>query len=240
MIQIIPSISIYNGKCVKVPPGDFEHAVVYGDSPLDVAQTFEDHGIRRIHLIDLDGAKKGRVVNYNILQMIAGYTNLDIDFSGGIHTDSDVRTAFECGAKYITAASVAATERGFFSSWLISYGRERIVMAADARAGKIITGGWRQKTDIDLMELVGYYYERGIKYVKCTDVGRDGQLQGPATDLYEQILAAYPDICLLASGGVRSVEDIRKLDEMGVYGVMFGKAYYEGQIDLDDLRPFLQ
>jgi phosphoribosylformimino-5-aminoimidazole carboxamide ribotide isomerase len=240
MIQIIPSISIFNGKCVKVPPGDFEHPIEYGDSPLDVAQTFADHGIERLHLIDLDGARKGKVVNYEILQMIAAYTDLHVDFAGGIQTDSDIRTAFVCGAKFVTSASVAATERAFFASWLISYGRERIVLAADTKNGKIITGGWQRNTDIDLMELIDYYYERGIKYVKCTDVSLDGQLQGPAIPLYKQILAKYPDIKLLASGGVRSVADIEKLAEIGVYGVMFGKAYYEGLINLKDLEKFTQ
>jgi phosphoribosylformimino-5-aminoimidazole carboxamide ribotide isomerase len=240
MIQIIPSIAIYQGKCVKVPPGDFEHPVVYGDSPIEVAQTLEDHGIKRVHLIDLDGAKQGGVVNYNALKMMTGYTDLSIDFSGGIQTDSDVRLAFESGAKFITSATIAAKERTFFAGWLVTYGRERVVLAADSKKGKIVTGGWMRETEIDLMELIGYYYERGIKYVKCTDVNRDGTLEGPAIELYKQILQEYPELCLLASGGVRSVADIDKLAEIGVYGVLFGKAYYEGKIDLKDLRQYLE
>jgi phosphoribosylformimino-5-aminoimidazole carboxamide ribotide isomerase len=239
MIRIIPSISIYQGKCVKVPPGDFEHPVVYGDSPVEVAQIFEEHGIRRIHLVDLDGAKKGSVVNYGMVRMIAGYTNLTVDFAGGIQTEEDVRLAFANGAVSVAAASVAASNRELFLSWLNTYGRERIVLTADTRKGKIVTDGWRRSTDIDLFELIGYYYERGIKYVKCTDVGRDGTLEGPAIELYKQILVDFPDICLMASGGVRSVNDIDSLADAGVYGVIFGKAYYEGKIKLDDLRNYL-
>jgi phosphoribosylformimino-5-aminoimidazole carboxamide ribotide isomerase len=239
MIQIIPSISIYNGKCVKVAPGDFEHPEIYDVNPIELAQTFEDHGIKRVQLIDLDGSKKGRVVNYNILRMIASYTNLEIDFTGGIQTDSDVRIAFENGAKYITAGTVAATERKFFSSWIVSYGREKIVLAADAQNGKIMTRGWQKITGIDLMELIGYYADRGVKYIKCTDVSRDGTLEGPSFDLYKKILSTYPDIYLIASGGVSSLDDIIKLEEMGVHGVMFGKAYYEGKIDLKDLERLI-
>lgn len=239
MTQIIPSIAIYKGKCVKVAPGDFEHPEVFDVNPIELAQLFEDHGIRRIQLIDLDGAKKGRVVNYNILRMIANYTSLAIDFSGGIYTDSDVRIAFENGARYITAASVAATERSFFSSWIVSYGREKIVLAADAKDGKIMTQGWQKKTGIDVMELIGYYVDRGVKYVKCTDVNRDGKMEGPAFELYKNILETYPDIFLMASGGIRSLDDIAKLEEIGVQGVMFSTAYYEGKIDLKDLERMI-
>jgi len=239
MIQIIPSISLYQGKCVKVPPGDFENPIIYGDSPMEVAQLFEDYGIRRIHLIDLDGAKKGSVVNYSVLRMIAGYTNLAVDFTGGIHSDEDVQLSFQSGASYIAAASVAATNRELFSAWMRTYGRDRIVLTADAIEGKIVTDGWRRSTTIDLFELIAWYYERGIKYVKCTDVGRDGTMEGPAIELYKQILSDFPDICLIASGGVRSVADIDSLAVAGVYGVIFGKAYYEGKIRLEDLRDYL-
>jgi len=239
MIQIIPSISIYQGKCVKVPPGDFENPVIYGDSPIEVAQLFEEHGIRKIHLVDLDGAKKGSVVNFSVLRMIAGYTSLSVDFSGGIHTDEDVQLALENGATYIAAASVAAINQDIFASWIKTYGRERIVLTADSLNGKIITDGWRHSTAIDLFSLIAYYYERGIKYIKCTDVGRDGTMEGPALDLYKQILTDFPDICLMASGGVRSVADIDNLATIGVYGVIFGKAYYEGRIKLEDLRHYL-
>jgi phosphoribosylformimino-5-aminoimidazole carboxamide ribotide isomerase len=239
MIEIIPSISVYQGKCVKVPPGDFENPIVYGDSPMEVAQAFEDNGIRRIHLIDLDGAKKGSVVNHNVLQMIAGYTNLSIDFTGGIHTKADAQMAFDNGAKFVTAASVAATKRDFFATWIGHFGREKIVLAADALRGKIVTDGWRKSTGIDLFEQIAFYYEKGIKCVKCTDVGRDGTLEGPSIGLYKQILTDFPGICLLASGGVRNTKDIHKLAEIGVFGVIFGKAYYEGKIKLRDLRDYL-
>jgi phosphoribosylformimino-5-aminoimidazole carboxamide ribotide isomerase len=239
MIQIIPSITLYKGKCVKMAPGDFENAEVFDVDPIGLAQSFEDHGIKRIQLIDLDGAKRGRVVNHNILRMIAHYTNLAVDFSGGIFTDSDVRIAFENGAKFITADSVAANERNFFASWVVSYGREKIVLSADARDGKIVTHGWQKNTNIDLMEFLGYYVERGIKYVKCTDLGSVGKMQGPAFGLYKTILETYPDIYLLASGGVRSMDDIMKLEEMGVQGVMFSTAYYQGKIDLKDLEKLI-
>lgn len=239
MIQIIPSISIYQGKCVKVPPGDFENPIIYGDSPVEVAQAFEDHGIRRIHLIDLDGAKKGSVVNQNVLQMIAGYTRLAVDFTGGIHTASDVEVAFGSGAMYVTAASVAVTDREQFSEWITGYGREKIILAADAINGKIITDGWRRNTEVDLLELIGFYHAKGIKYVKCTDVNRDGKMQGPAIQMYKRILESFPDICLLASGGVRTIDDIEQLAVAGVYGVIFGKAYYEGKIKLEDLRAYI-
>ncbi len=239
MIQIIPSISVYQGKCVKVPPGDFEHPVIYGDSPVEVAQAFEEHGIRRIHLVDLDGARKGSVVNFSVLRMIAGYTSLSVDFSGGIHTSEDVQLALQNGATYVAAASVAATNCQEFASWIETHGKDRIVLTADSINGKIITRGWQQNTQIDLFELISYYYTLGIKYVKCTDVGRDGRMAGPAIDLYKQILAQFPDICLLASGGVHSVADIDKLALAGVYGVIFGKAYYEGKIKLEDLRHYL-
>ncbi len=239
MIEIIPSISVYQGKCVKVRPGDFENPVIYCDNPMEVAQAFEDNGIRRVHLVDLDGAKKGSVVNQEGLRMIAGYTNLAIDFTGGIHTEADAQMAFENGAKFVTAASVAATERDFFASWIGYFGRDRIVLAADVLDGKIVTDGWRKSTDIDLFEQIAFYYEKGIKYVKCTDVGRDGTLEGPSLGLYRQILADFPGICLLASGGVRDTGDIHKLAEIGVFGVIFGKAYYEGRIKLKDLRDYL-
>lgn len=239
MIQIIPAISIYQGKCVKVPPGDFENPIIYGDSPVDVAQLFEEHGIRRVHLVDLDGAKKGTVVNFSVLRMISGYTSLSIDFSGGIHTSEDVQLSLQNGATYVAAASIAVTDRKEFSSWIDTYGKDRIILTADSRNGKIITDGWRQSTQIDLFELIGYYHSLGIKYVKCTDVGRDGTMEGPAIDLYKQLLEEFPDLCLLASGGVRSVTDIDKLAVAGVYGVIFGKAYYEGKIKLSDLRHYL-
>ena len=239
MIEIIPSISVYQGKCVKVRPGDFENPVIYCDSPMEVAQAFEDNGIRRIHLVDLDGAKKGSVVNHEVLRMIAGYTSLAIDFTGGIHTEADAQTAFENGASFVTAASVAATNRELFVAWIGCFGREKIVLAADTLAGRIVTDGWRKSTDIGLFEQIAFYYEKGIKYVKCTDVGRDGTLEGPSIGLYQQILADFPGICLLASGGVRNTADIHRLAEIGVFGVMFGKAYYEGRIKLKELREYL-
>ena len=240
MIEIIPSISIYQGKCVKVAPGKFENPVVYGNDPLEVAQEFKDQGITRISIIDLDGAKQGEAVNYNILEMIARYTDLQIDFSGGINSEDDIRTAFESGAAHVAASTIAAQKPDFFASWLVTYGNEKIILVADGIGGKIVTGGWQNKTEIDLIEHIEYFYERGIKYVKVTDVAKDGEMGGPSIDLYKTIIQKFPRIRLLASGGVSSIDDILQLQEIGVFGVMFGRAYYEKKIILSDLKKALE
>ena len=206
---------------------------------MDVAKKFEDHGIRRIHLIDLEGAKKGKPVNYHILETIAGYTNLKVNFSGGIHTDGDISKAYEYGAESITAATMAAYDPELFVSWIQSYGREKVALAADHSAMKLKVGGWQRNTQIDLFEHIEFFYDRGLKYLKTTDISRDGTLDGPAFDLYSKVLEKYPGIYLFASGGVRSIKDIEKLDEMGVQGVLFGKAFYEGKITLKELEKFL-
>ena len=239
MIKILPSIWVLKGKCVRVKQGDFSQQIVYNDSPLDVAMEFEDHGIEQIHLVDLEGAQRGSPVNYAALSAIAGYTNLEIDFTGGIHTDGDISKAFEYGANFITAATVAVYNKELFSSWIISYGRENVTLAADCQDRRIIIKGWRKKTEIDIMDHVQYYYDRGLKYLKTTDIERDGLMTGPSFDLYKDLMARFPDICLIASGGVQSLKDIEKLQEMGVWGVHFGKAYYEGKIKLNDLENFM-
>jgi phosphoribosylformimino-5-aminoimidazole carboxamide ribotide isomerase len=239
MIQIIPSISIIDGKCARVSQGDFSKERVHNESPIDVARRFEDHGIKVIHLVDLDGARRGSPVNYHILETIAGHTDLEIDFTGGIHTDGDISKAYEYGADYITAASVAVSRKDLFASWIISYGREKITLGADALNGKIAIKGWQKGTEIDLFDHIDYFYSRGLKYVKTTDISRDGVLEGPAFDLYDEILKKFPGICLLASGGVRSVDDIQRLNDMGIFAVIFGRAYYEGKIKLNELEKFL-
>jgi phosphoribosylformimino-5-aminoimidazole carboxamide ribotide isomerase len=238
MIEIIPSISILNGKFVRLQKGDFSSEKIYKESPLDTAKRFEDHGIRIIHLVDLDGAKRGSPVNYHILETIAGYTNLRINFSGGIATDGDISKAYEYGATSITAATVAVNKPDYFASWIISYGRNKIVLGADALDGKIAIRGWQKGTQIDISDHIENFYMRSLKYVKTTDISKDGLMEGPAFEMYDTLIKKFPGLCILASGGVRSVEDIKKLNDQGVYGVIFGKALYEDKIAIKDLEYF--
>lgn len=239
MIQIIPSIAILEGNVIRLQQGDFEREKVYDESPVDLAKSFEDHGIEVVHLVDLDGARRGSPKNYHILEAIAGHTNLKVDFTGGIHTDGDISKAYEYGASYITAASIAVTNTKQFASWIISYGREKITLGADVRDRKISIRGWVRDTDIDLFDHIDYFYSRGLKYVKTTDISKEGVMEGPAFELYSDIIDTFPDICVLASGGVRNVEDIERLNEMGVFAVIVGKALYEGKIQLKEIEKFL-
>jgi phosphoribosylformimino-5-aminoimidazole carboxamide ribotide isomerase len=242
MIQIIPSIAIRKGNVVKMRKGDPSSEKAYDENPLDLARRFEDHGIEVVHLVDLDGAEKGRPVNWHVLEAIAGHTNLKIDFTGGISTDGDISKAYEYGAAYITAASIAVTDPELFASWIVSYGREKMTLGADVvdiNTKELLYRGWRQKTKLTLFEHLEYFYTRGLKYVKSTDVSRDGVLEGPAFNFYQEIREAFPEICILASGGVRGVDDIKRLNDMGIFAVIFGKAYYEGVLNLQDLEQFL-
>ena len=239
MIQIIPSRAILNGKIIRLKQGNYANPTEYEDSPVDLARKFEDHGIKVLHLVDLDGAKKGSPVNYHVLEAIAGHTGLKVDFTGGIHTDGDISKAYEYGASYITAASLPALNRELFVSWLISYGREKITMGADSVNGKIAIRGWQKNTDIDLLEHISYFYERGLKFVKTTDIARDGLMEGPTFSLYEKVMEKCPGIQILASGGVRQVDDIKQLDEMGMFAVIIGRALYENKINLSELEQFL-
>ncbi len=236
MIEIVPSISILNGKITRLKQGDYSDETVYKDSPVDLARKFEDCGITKIHLVDLDGAKKGSPVNYHALEAVSNYTKLKIDFSGGISTDGDISKAYEYGAHSVTAASVAIENQKLFASWLLSYGREKITLGADVLDKKIAIKGWQKSTDIDLFEHINYYYMRGLKYVKTTDIAKDGILEGPNFELYQEIALEFPDIHLMASGGVRSVDDIIHLDKVGVKSVIFGRAFYEGKLTLDDIK----
>ncbi len=235
---LVPSITVINGKTIRLTKGDFSKEKLYEDTPLDVARKFEDHGIKRIHLVDLEGAKAGRLMNYPLIETITGYTNLDVNFSGGLHTDGDLNKAFESGADSVTTATIAVYNQDLFSSWLMSYGREKIALGADIYNGFIRVGGWQKDTKIDLFDHISYFYDRGLKYVKTTDISRDGALEGPSFDLYKEIIKRFPDICMFASGGVRSIEDLEKLKDTGVYGVVFGKAYYEGKISLKEIEKF--
>jgi phosphoribosylformimino-5-aminoimidazole carboxamide ribotide isomerase len=242
MIQVIPSIAIRRGNVVKMRKGDPTSEKAYDENPLDLARRFEDHGIEVVHLVDLDGAEKGSPKNWHVLEAIAGHTDLKVDFTGGICTDGDISKAYEYGADYITAASVAVTDPELFASWIISYGREKMTLGADVvnrTTKELLFRGWQRKAQVTLYEHLQFFYNRGLKYVKSTDVSRDGVLEGPAFDFYEDLIKSFPDLCILASGGVRGVDDIKRLNDMGIFAVIFGKAYYEGHINLKDLEQFL-
>jgi phosphoribosylformimino-5-aminoimidazole carboxamide ribotide isomerase len=242
MIQVIPSIAIRNGKVVKMRKGDPSSEKAYNENPLDLAKRFESHGIEVVHLVDLDGAERGSPKNYHVLETISGHTDLKIDFTGGICTDGDIGKAYEFGADYITASSIAVTNPELFASWIISYGREKMTLGADVtdiESKKISFRGWQKKSEITLFDHLQYFYDRGLKYVKSTDVSRDGVLEGPAFSFYQEIVDQFKDLKVLASGGVRGVDDIKKLNDMGVFAVIFGKAYYEGILKLKDLEQFI-
>lgn len=239
-MKIVPSISVIKGKTIRLTKGDFNSEKSYDVSPLEVAKNFEDAGIERIHLIDLEGAKKGSPVNYPILETIAGYTNLRINFAGGIHTDGDISKSFEYGATSVTSATIAVYNKELFTSWLMSYGRSKIALGADSLNGLIRIGGWQKETKIDLFDHISYFYERGLQYLKTTDISKDGALEGPAFDLYRKIMEKFPDIKVFASGGIRNIDDIKKLRDQGIYGVIFGKAYYEGKITLKELESLIK
>lgn len=238
-MRLVPSISVIGGRTARLTQGDYKSEKVYDVSPLDVAEQFADHGITRIHLIDLDGAKKGTPVNYPTLELIAGHTDLKINFAGGLHTDGDILKALEFGAESITAATIAVYNKELFSNWIMSYGREKIALGADALNGLIKVGGWQKDTKLPLDEHISYFYDRGLKYLKTTDISRDGIMEGPSFELYERLLKTYPELCIFASGGVRNLDDMKRLHDMGVYGVIFGKAFYEGRITLKDLEGFI-
>ena len=240
MIQIIPSISIINGKLTRLKQGDYKSETVYKDSPIDIAKQFEEYGINKIHIVDLDGALEGSIINYHILSAISAYTDLDIDFGGGVSTDGEISKAYESGATSITASSVAVNNKELFASWLMSYGREKITLGADVKQGKIVVKGWQKNTKTDLYDHLDYYYMRGIKYVKSTDVEKDGCQEGPNFEMYENLVKEFPHIHFLASGGVRSVDDIKRLEDLGVKGVIFGRAYYEGNLSLKDIESLVK
>ncbi|MEQ8425534.1 MAG: 1-(5-phosphoribosyl)-5-[(5-phosphoribosylamino)methylideneamino] imidazole-4-carboxamide isomerase [Cyclobacteriaceae bacterium] len=242
MIQVIPSIAIRGGKVVKMRKGDPASEKAYDENPLDLAKRFQDSGIEKIHLVDLDGAEKGSPKNYHVLEAMSAYTGLKIDFTGGVSTDGDIGKAFEYGAAHVTVASIAVTNPQLFSSWIVSYGREKITLGADVVdivSKRIAFRSWLKKSDITLFDHIQQFYDDGLKYVKSTDVSRDGVLEGPAFSYYEDIIRKFPDLQILASGGVRGVDDIKRLDELGLYAVIFGKAYYEGVLKLSDLEQFL-
>ncbi len=240
MIQLIPAIDIIDGKCVRLSQGDYNRQKTYNENPLEVAKSFQDHGITRLHLVDLDGAKAQHIVNHKVLENIATHTNLTIDFGGGLKTDDDLRIAFESGASMITGGSIAVKNPNQFLSWLSQYGSDKIILGADAKDKKIAVTGWLENTDCQLLDFLADYIGKGVSQVICTDIAKDGMLQGPSTALYQEILAAHPTLWLIASGGVSNMNDIIELDAAGVPAVIFGKAIYEGHITLKQLEDFLK
>ena len=234
-IELIPAIDIINGQCVRLTKGDYEQKTVYSDSPADVAKGFEELGFSRLHVVDLDGAKSKHIVNDSVLRSISAATRLTIDFGGGIKTDEDISKAFSAGAKMVTVGSIAVQQPELCFKWLEQYGADRIILGADVRHGKISINGWKEDSEEDLLPFLKKYVDRGIRNVLCTEISKDGTLQGPATDLYRHIMNAYPQLHLIASGGVSSIDDIRALDRAGIPAVVFGKAIYEGRIDLKEL-----
>ena len=239
MIEIIPAIDIIEGKCVRLTKGDYETKKVYDEDPVELAKRFEGHGIRRLHVVDLDGARSQHVVNFRTVERIADHTSLVIDFGGGIKTDSDLDIAFASGASLVTIGSVAAKQPELFYSWVERFSPQKVILGADVKNGRISINGWKEEAADELMPFLKRYTDRGIENVLCTDISRDGMLEGPATELYRQIMAAFPDVHLIASGGVSCIEDITALNAAGIPAVVFGKAIYEGKIKLEELEQFL-
>lgn len=240
MIELIPAIDIIDGRCVRLTKGDYATEKVYNEDPVAVAREFESFGFRRLHMVDLDGARSRHIVNHRMLERIAGATSLVIDFGGGIKTEEDCRIAFDSGASLITAGSVAVTEPELFLSWLRLYGNRRIILGADAKDGFISINGWKEDSREELLPFLTSYINKGVTNVLCTEISRDGMLQGPATELYSNIMEAHPDCHLIASGGVSCLKDIQTLDRAGIPAVVFGKAIYEGRISLNELAEWAE
>ena len=234
-IELIPAIDIINGQCVRLTKGDYDQKTVYG-KPLDMAREFERFGYERLHVVDLDGAKSKHIVNDAVLKDITTETKLTVDFGGGIKTDEDIEKAFASGAAMVTIGSIAVTNPELFMGWLEKYGAERIILGADVRLGKISINGWKEDSSEDLLPFLKKYVEAGVKNVLCTEISKDGTLAGPAIDLYKGVMEAYPQLHLIASGGVSSIDDIKALDKAGIPAVVFGKAIYEGKINLEELK----
>ena len=235
---IIPAIDIIDGKCVRLTKGDYDTKKIYHENPVDAAKEFEAGGITHLHLVDLDGAKKSEVVNWKVLENIATQTNLHIDFSGGIKTKQAAQQAFNLGASQITVGSLAAKNPKEFVDWIWEFGEEKLILGADVIKDKIAIHGWQESSTKDIYSYLDYYFEEGIDYVLCTDVSKDGMLEGPSFELYSNILEEYEELKLIASGGVSSIDDLQKLKEMGCYAAIVGKAFYEGRITLKELSSF--
>ena len=242
-MRIIPAIDIIDGKCVRLSKGDYNTKKIYNENPLEVAKEFEAHGIKSLHLVDLDGAKSSHIVNYKVLEQIANNTTLNIDFGGGLKSDKDLEIAFECGAKQITGGSIAVKNRDLFLSWIEKYGSDKIILGADAKDEKVAISGWLEESEEELVPFINNYLKEGLQYVICTDISKDGMLEGPSFDLYEKILAETSGnrkaIKLIASGGISTFDELPRLAEMGCEGTIIGKAIYENKISLKQLEGFI-
>lgn len=238
-MRIIPAIDIIDGKCVRLSKGDYNTKKIYNEKPLEVAKEFQDHGIEYLHLVDLDGAKSKHIVNHRVLEEIASKTNLKIDFGGGLKTDEDLKIAFDCGASQITGGSIAVKDPSVFKNWLKQFGSKKIILGADANNEKIAVSGWQEESDEELIPFIQNYKQEGVEYVICTDISKDGMLQGPSFNLYEKILSQVPNIKLIASGGISTFDELPRLAEMGCEGTIIGKAIYEGRISLKQLENYI-
>ncbi len=236
---IIPAIDLIEGKCVRLTQGDYSSKKVYNEDPLEVALGFEGAGLTHLHLVDLDGAKAKRVINWKVLEQIASRTRLHIDFGGGVQSDDDLRIVFECGARQVTGGSIAVRQPALFEKWLADHGGQRMILGADAKDEKIAVSGWEEGTGLDVYDFVKGYAAKGVEYVISTDVAKDGLLQGPSFSLYEKLREECPSVRIIASGGVSGIGDVAALSDMNLYGVIIGKAIYEGKIRLTELKPYI-
>ena len=238
-MRIIPAIDIIDGKCVRLSKGDYDTKKIYNENPLEVAKEFEAHGIKHLHLVDLDGAKSKHIVNHKVLEQIASQTGLQIDFGGGLKTDDDLRIAFESGAKQITGGSIAVKDSDTFVGWIEKHGADKIILGADAMDEKVAVSGWQEESKELLIPFIQGYQEKGIKYVICTDISKDGMLEGPSFELYSRILSQTNELKLIASGGISTFDELPKLAEMGCEGTIIGKAIYENRISLKQLESYI-
>ena len=239
MLNIIPAIDLIEGKCVRLSKGDYRQKKVYNEDPLEVARSFEDHGLERLHLVDLDGAKASHVVNWKVLETIASKTHLRIDFGGGIKSDQDLHIVYNSGAELATIGSIAVKNRDLFFTWLERYGSKKIILGADINERKIAVSGWLEVTEIDIIDFLDDYLNHGVIQVLCTDISRDGMLEGTSIELYTELSDKFPDLEIIASGGITAIEELYKLDELGLSGAIIGKAIYEGKIKLEELKRFI-
>jgi len=238
-MRIIPAIDIIDGKCVRLSKGDYDTKKIYNENPLEVAKSFEDAGIRYLHLVDLDGAKSSKIINHKVLEQIASKTNLKIDFGGGLKSNEDLKIAFECGATQITGGSIAVKNPMLFKEWISIYGTNKIILGADANNRKIAISGWLEESKEEVIPFIQNYQKEGISYIICTDIAKDGMLEGPSFDLYKEILDSCKNAKLIASGGISTFDELPKLAELGCEGTIIGKAIYEGRITLKQLEKFI-
>jgi phosphoribosylformimino-5-aminoimidazole carboxamide ribotide isomerase len=239
-MEIIPAIDIIDGKCVRLTHGDYSQKKIYNEHPLEVARQFEDSGLKRLHLVDLDGAKAGAVKNWKVLELLAGKTRLVIDFGGGIKTEKDVQIVFECGSRYATVGSIAVKDKETFISWLKKFGPDKFLLGADVRDENLTISGWTEKTAIWIYDFIKDYMEQGVQQLFCTDVAKDGALEGPSVELYKNIIQKFPELHFIASGGVRHMDDVYELQDIGCKGLIIGKALYENRISIEDLKKFIR